>query len=389
MAQNANVTTNGGSVSAAVQTGDISMAAGTTTSTGGGSIGYSASGNVVLSSLNAGSGAIGLSSGGNIQPAAGSTGANLTGGSAVITAADDVTLSTQVTQPVVVTSGNIYSITNVLTGTVMTNLNEWIGGSGNWATALDWSLGHVPLATEVVEIDVPGTATVTVSGGTRSALKLISDDSFVISGGSLDLSGNSQFNGALTLTGGSLTGTGDVTVNGAFNWTGGTLSGAGTLNTASTAMATLSPISTNLRLDRNWTNSGEIDWEGSANHSLAIGSGATLTNAAGGTVVLAAATGSNIKGKGTFQNNGALAMDGTGVTVISAAFDNAGTVNVNSGTLSLSGSGSGSDSGNYSIGSGATLQQTAGTRSVGGTVSGDTLVLAGGTLNLNGRHDAE
>ena len=202
MVQNANVTTNEGSVSAAVQTGDISMAAGTTTSTGGGSVAYSASGNVVLSSVNAGSGAINLNAGGNIQPVAGSTGANLTGGSATVTAGDNVTLSTQVTQPVVVTAGNIYSITNVLTGAVMTNLNEWIGGSGNWATTLDWSLGHVPLASEIVEIDVPGAATVTVSGGSRTALKLISDDFFAISGGSLNLGGDSHSNGALTMTGG-------------------------------------------------------------------------------------------------------------------------------------------------------------------------------------------
>ena len=65
-------------------------------------------------------------------------------------------------------------------------------------------------------------------------------------------------------------------------------------------------------------------------------------------MALSAAPGSNIRGKGTFQNNGTIDMNGSGATVISAALNNAGTVNVNSGTLSLSGSGS--DSGSYSIG---------------------------------------
>src|ERR1019366_3532465 len=125
--------------------------------------------------------------------------------------------------------------------------------------------------------------------------------------------------------------------NGAFNWTGGTFSGTGTLSTASTALATLSPTSANLALNGNWTNSGQIDWQGSANHSLVIGAGATLTNAAGGTVVLAAAPGSNITGAGTFQNNGALAMNGSGTTVISANFINSvtGTLNISPGELSL------------------------------------------------------
>jgi len=99
LVQNANVTANGGTVSADSQTGSISMASGTTTSSGGGTISYSApSGDVTVSSLNASSGSVDLSAGGSIQPAAGSTGANVVGGSATITAGTDVTLSTQVTQ---------------------------------------------------------------------------------------------------------------------------------------------------------------------------------------------------------------------------------------------------------------------------------------------------
>jgi len=121
LVQNANVTTNGGSVSALSQTGNISMALGTTTSTGGGSIGYTASsGNVVLTSLDAGSGAIALNAGKSIQPAAGFAGANLTGGSAVIAAGGSANLSTQVRLLDVTIEGK-FSVTDVLTGSAITD----------------------------------------------------------------------------------------------------------------------------------------------------------------------------------------------------------------------------------------------------------------------------
>ena len=120
--QNANVTTNGGAVSALSETGNISMAPGTTTSTGGGSIGYAASsGNVVLASLDAGSGAIDLSAGGSIQPVAGSSGANLIGGKAVIVAGGSANLSTQVKQLDVTVEGT-FSIADLLTGSVITDV---------------------------------------------------------------------------------------------------------------------------------------------------------------------------------------------------------------------------------------------------------------------------
>ena len=120
--QNANVSTNGGAVTAASQSGNISMALGTTTSTGGGGIGYTASsGNVALTSLNAGSGAINLNAGGDIGSVAGFTGANLIGGQALIAAGGDANLSTQVALLDVKVKGT-YSITDVLTGGVTTNV---------------------------------------------------------------------------------------------------------------------------------------------------------------------------------------------------------------------------------------------------------------------------
>ncbi len=122
LVQNANVTTNGGAVSALSQTGNISMALGTTTSSGGGSIDYAASsGDVVLTSLNAGSGAIALNAGKGIQPAPGYTGANLIGGNAVIVSGGSANLSTQVRLLDVTVEGR-FSVTDILTGTVFTDV---------------------------------------------------------------------------------------------------------------------------------------------------------------------------------------------------------------------------------------------------------------------------
>jgi filamentous hemagglutinin family protein len=122
LVQNANVTTSGGAVTATAQTGSISMAPATTTSTSGGSISYTpTAGSATLSSLDAGTGSITLSAGGSITPTAGVSGANLTGGTATIVAGGDVTLSTQVSVLDVTASGT-YSILDLLTGSLMTNV---------------------------------------------------------------------------------------------------------------------------------------------------------------------------------------------------------------------------------------------------------------------------
>ena len=98
------------------------MALGTTTTTTGGGIGYTApSGNVALTSLDAGSGAINLNAGGDISTVLGFTGANLIGGQALIVAGGDANLSTQVGLLDVKVNGT-YSITDVLTGSVITNV---------------------------------------------------------------------------------------------------------------------------------------------------------------------------------------------------------------------------------------------------------------------------
>lgn len=121
LVQNANVSSNGGSVTATAITGGISMALGTSTSTGGGALAYAApKGDVVLAVLNAGSGgAINLSAGGNVSAAPGSTGANITGGIATINVGGKASFSTAVQKLDATVNGN-FAITDT-SGTVFSN----------------------------------------------------------------------------------------------------------------------------------------------------------------------------------------------------------------------------------------------------------------------------
>jgi autotransporter-associated beta strand protein len=209
-------------------------------------------------------------------------------------------------------------------------LNRWVGTSGNWNVAANWSRGHVPVFSETVLIDVPGAQLVTVSDGWRFAGKLSAFEDFLISGGSLNLGGPSFFNAALTLTGGALQGPGTISANAAFNWSGGTLGGAGQFITSPTAAATLAPFAEQLRLNRNWLNQGSV--------------------------TLAAAERATIKGDGAFQNDGTLNKIGPGKAAIKTSFSNSagGTLNVESGVLKLEQSAA--NAGSINIAGGATLK---------------------------------
>jgi len=108
--------------------------------------------------------------------------------------------------------------------------------------------------------------------------------------------------------------------------------------------------------------------------SLTIGSSSELTtNDAAYTLTVR----NVINNNGTFRKAG-----GTGITTYTIPFNNAGTVEVLSGTLGLSGGGTNSN-GNYVVASGTTMQLTSGIFTFEGmnTVSGSgTLTLAGGSL---------
>lgn len=144
------------------------------------------------------------------------------------------------------------------------------------------------------------------------------------------------------------------------------LGGTGTLTT--TGISNLTTPTGNLTLSKNWTNQGTANWLDTVARNLNISVGDTLTNNVGGTLNLNASDQSSIAGAGALQNNGTLTMLATGTNIISTTFSNAGTVNVNSGTLKLTSV--------YAQTGGGTLLN-------GGTldVSASNFVLGGGTLS--------
>jgi len=120
--QNANVTSNGGNVTASAQTGNISMALGAATTSAGGTVAYAApAGSIALTRLDADSGAIAVTSGINMTSTSAHTGANLVGKSAIITSGGNAILSTNVQQLQTRVSGT-YSVLDVVTGNVTTNV---------------------------------------------------------------------------------------------------------------------------------------------------------------------------------------------------------------------------------------------------------------------------
>jgi len=270
LVQNANVTTHGGAVNATAQLGNISMALGTTSSSGGGSIGYKASaGDLTLASLDAGSGAIDLGAARSINTVTGFTGANLIGGKALIVAGGSASLSTLVKQLDVTVSG-AYSIADLLTGAVMTDVSAAVplpttslratdqaSGTGTGTTqqqpaqtatiasnplsttesvlpaqttllVLDQVLTTVASTTQQTSTTTQGTTTAALPMALASAPggsgpQLLSNATQTVGGGEGTFGASSSAGG--TLTGSSSAGSGSGSASGATSGSGGDKTG--------------------------------------------------------------------------------------------------------------------------------------------------------------------
>jgi len=113
---------------------------------------------------------------------------------------------------------------------------EWVGGSGDWGTAANWSSGVVPGPSDNVVIDRPGEElTITLSSGSRQVNALHCEENLSITGGSLTVTDGSVVNGAFLMSAGtSLQAYGDyasfaatavTTIDGAnlYAWCGGSI----------------------------------------------------------------------------------------------------------------------------------------------------------------------
>src|ERR1035438_4172396 len=81
---------------------------------------------------------------------------------------------------------------------------SWVGGSGDWNTATNWSTGALPGTNDDVVISPLATVTVTHSSGTHAVKSLTSQKAFQLTGGSLMVSNTVQVNNTFTLAGGTL-----------------------------------------------------------------------------------------------------------------------------------------------------------------------------------------
>jgi hypothetical protein len=200
----------------------------------------------------------------------------------------------------------------------------------------------------------------------------------LITGGTLDVAANGNIAPNLELgtsTSAILTGAGDVTVGGLFTWTGGRLRGTGTL-IASGGMQ-IEGSSTKY-LERTVDNAGLATWTGG---TISADGNGVFNNRTDATFDAQ----SNNQMSGVFNNAGTLLKSaGTGLSSFTSAFNNSGSVQVQSGTLAFSG---GSDSsGSFEVGTDSTLRFFGGihTWDANSTLSGlGTLSITNGTLEVN------
>ncbi|HEV2521280.1 MAG TPA: Ig-like domain-containing protein, partial [Candidatus Acidoferrales bacterium] len=155
------------------------------------------------------------------------------------------------------------------------------------------------------------------------------------------MSGTLTFNNAsftipspLNQSGGVLTGTASLTLTAPFTWTSGTVSVTGTV-TANGGI-NLNGFGVTLTTGTLINGNNQTATMSGANSSLFFSNNAVFSNPAGSTFNLQ--NDNSISGSGTFKNAGTFTKSPTvGTTFVSVIFQNSGTVNATTGTLSFSG----------------------------------------------------
>ena len=284
---------------------------------------------------------------------------------------------------VAVFAGLAFTGTAATAATVSWNVDT----SGFWDVAANWSGATVPQPGDDVVINRPGAdVTVTYRSGTNTVNSLTSSETFVLSGGNLTIAAASTLSGPFTLSGGALRGGGVVTVTAPFTWTGGIMGGTGVLN-ANAGIQLANNGAVQLQDNRTLNSAGIATWIGAG--AMLNAAGATFNNLAGATFAIE--TAADLSG-GTFNNAGSvtkIAGGGNGVSRVTAAWNNAGSVTVSSGRLELDGGGQ--QGGGFAVEPLATLQFGGGTHTfiAGSSLSGaGTVEWAGGTTNFDtGRYN--
>ena len=197
----------------------------------------------------------------------------------------------------------------------------------------------------------------TVSGAAVTFLAGTTLTSFgttlAISGGNLTLNtgGPTPTVANFNATGGTLSGTDNLSVTNLMTWGANTITGVGSVTTKDLNI-TLNAGSASLSGTRTLTATGNTTWSSTAGFSITL----TTNNAfsALGSFTLNTIGNPAFNG-GTFHNAGAFSKISPDNNVISAAFDNTGSLALNAGNLSLTGGDTGNTTGTFSVVFGSTL----------------------------------
>ncbi len=141
---------------------------------------------------------------------------------------------------------------------------SWIGGSGSWSTASDWSSGTVPTSANIVVIDQPGNIQVTLTGNGSVGSLRVTGDTLLVSSGTLSAATSSylyagsslQLSGATLTTqaGATLTNSGSISVS-----TGSDLNVGGAYSQTSTGVLTLQSGSISSGVGENLLSNGGFE----------------------------------------------------------------------------------------------------------------------------------
>jgi hypothetical protein len=260
----------------------------------------------------------------------------------------------------------------------------WVGGSGNWNVAANWNPAQIPGAADNAFITTNGTytvtvpqntpttvATLTVGGASGTQILAIDKTTLTLNGPSLiNANGHLDFLAA----GSTLAGAGNLTVNGTLNWANGAMSGAGTTTIGSGGVLAIG--SGGETLGRTLSNGGVGTWAGG---NLTMSAGVAFNNLAGGTFDITA-DGRLSGGATTPINNSGLFRQtaGSASTIVTAPFNNSGTLQVLTNILSLNLGGT--HTGTFSNAPSAALNLGGGNH----VLAAGSLVAADSAVNLSG-----
>jgi hypothetical protein len=215
-----------------------------------------------------------------------------------------------------------------------------------------------------------------------------------ISGGTARFDSNATTTNAL-MSSGTLTGTGTVDII-ALAWNGGTMNGPGVTNIDATGVMTLGGVSTSkFMLQRTVNNNGHAFMNGTGTGALYLGDNATFNNTPGAIFEIQN-NDSIMYSNGTiqpaFNNDGTFKKSGgAGISTVGSSslpFNNNGTVDILTGTISLDGGGI--SGGVFNISSVAVLRFNAGVSTLqpGSSIAGaGNVTMNGGTANIAGLYN--